>query len=301
MHQGYGLTEAVAGRHLDPVQRPTAKPGSVGSALPGVEVRLRDDAVSEPEGEDPGEILVRGDNLFSGYWPDGADGPDEDGWCATGDVGYLDGDGDLFLVDRLKELVIVSGLQRLPDRGRGGASASVDEVAEAAVIGARTTGTGEAVVAYVGAATGRRGPQPRLDELVREHCRPPAGPLQAAEPVARRRRPAAHRHRQGRQGAAAGHAHRRRTLGLMRVSARRRGSARVLLYTRPGCHLCDDARRGLDAVCAELGESFEEVDIDASEDLPRPRSARRSRSPSSTAASTTTGGSTPTASAARCV
>ena len=73
-----------------------------------------------PEGEDPGEIQVRGANLFSGYWPDGADGPDADGWWATGDVGFLDADGDLFLVDRLKELVIVSGLQRLPARGRGG-------------------------------------------------------------------------------------------------------------------------------------------------------------------------------------
>jgi len=43
--------------------------------------------------------------------------------------------------------------------------------------------------------------------------------------------------------------------------------ARVLLYTRPGCHLCDDARQVIEAVCADLGESFEEVDIDGSEDL----------------------------------
>ena len=64
--------------------------------------------------EDGGEIQIRGANLFSGYWPDGADGPDDDGWWATGDVGYLDPTGDLYLVDRVKELVIVSGFNVYP-------------------------------------------------------------------------------------------------------------------------------------------------------------------------------------------
>ena len=64
--------------------------------------------------DDPGEILVRGANVFSGYWPDADGGPDADGWLATGDIGFLDHDGDLFLVDRLKELVIVSGFNVYP-------------------------------------------------------------------------------------------------------------------------------------------------------------------------------------------
>ena len=81
----------------------------MGAALPGIELRLLDETGQEPADEDGGEILVRGDNLFSGYWPDGADGLDEDGWWATGDVGYLDDEANLFLVDRLKELVIVFG------------------------------------------------------------------------------------------------------------------------------------------------------------------------------------------------
>ena len=55
-----------------------------------------------------------GDNLFSGYWPDGADGPSAEGWWSTGDVGFLDATGDLFLVDRVKELVIVSGFGQPP-------------------------------------------------------------------------------------------------------------------------------------------------------------------------------------------
>ncbi len=76
LHQGYGLTEA------SPVVTSTLlsehpKAGSVGTALPGIEIRLVDEAGHTPEGEDAGEIHVRGANLFSGWWPDGADGPDE--------------------------------------------------------------------------------------------------------------------------------------------------------------------------------------------------------------------------------
>ena len=74
----------------------------------------RRDRPTLPSGDDPGEIQIRGANLFSGYWPDGADGPDADGWWSTGDVGFLDAAGDLFLVDRLKELVIVSGFNVYP-------------------------------------------------------------------------------------------------------------------------------------------------------------------------------------------
>ena len=57
---------------------------------------------------------MRGRNLFSGYWPDGDEAPGPDGWLRTGDIGFLDADGDLFLVDRLKELVIVSGFNVYP-------------------------------------------------------------------------------------------------------------------------------------------------------------------------------------------
>src|SRR5919107_1041150 len=167
VHQGYGLTEAA------PVVTSTLrsahpKPGSVGSALPGVEIRLADASGRPPEGEDPGQILVRGKNLFTGYWPDGADGPDADGWYATGDVGFLDGDGDLFLVDRIRELVIVSGFNVYPTEVED-VIAEVDGVAEAAVIGTEDADTGEAVVAYVT----RSGPAGSAEDLVarvREHC-----------------------------------------------------------------------------------------------------------------------------------
>ena len=168
LHQGYGLTEAA------PVVTSTLlsehpKPGSVGAALPGIEIRLVDEAGQAPEGEDPGEIHVRGENLFSGWWPDGSDGPDEDGWYATGDVGFLDGDGDLFLVDRLKELVIVSGFNVYPTEVEDVIS-ELDVVAEAAVIGTEHERTGEAVVAYVVPVPGSSYDATEVEELVREHC-----------------------------------------------------------------------------------------------------------------------------------
>jgi long-chain acyl-CoA synthetase len=147
LHQGYGLTEAA------PVVTSTLcserlQAGSVGAPLPGIELRLVEAGGRAPEGEDVGEIEVRGANLFSGYWPDGAGGPDADGWWATGDVGYLDASGDLFLVDRVKELVVVSGFNVYPVEVED-VVAEVDGVTEVAVIGVPDEETGEAVVAYV--------------------------------------------------------------------------------------------------------------------------------------------------------
>ena len=96
------------------IQSAVAKADSIGRPLPGVELRLLDEAGREVEDGDPGEVVVRGDNLFSGYWPDGEGGPDAEGWFATGDVAYADDDGDLHLVDRRRELVLVSGFNVYP-------------------------------------------------------------------------------------------------------------------------------------------------------------------------------------------
>ena len=165
VHQGYGLTEAapVVTSTLCSV---TPQVGSVGAALPGVELRLVDESGRPPGGADPGEIQVRGANLFSGYWPDGAEGPDGDGWWSTGDVGFLDPAGDLFLVDRIKDLVIVSGFNVYPVEVEE-VLTEVDGVDEAAVIGVEDPLTGEAVVAYVRAP----GADPAaIEEAVRAHC-----------------------------------------------------------------------------------------------------------------------------------
>jgi long-chain acyl-CoA synthetase len=164
VHQGYGLTETA------PVVSTTlaserVKPGSVGRAIPGVQVRLLDEAGDPVEDDDPGEIWVRGDNLFSGYWPDGAGGPDPSGWWGTGDVAVADPDGDLFLVDRRKELVLVSGFNVYP-REVEDAIAEHPDVGEVAVIAVPDPRTGEAVKAFVVPRPGAR----LRPEDVTAHC-----------------------------------------------------------------------------------------------------------------------------------
>jgi long-chain acyl-CoA synthetase len=161
VHEGYGLTEAC------PVVASTlatgrAKPACIGGPLPGVEVQLRDTATHEVDAhapaedvadEGPGEIWVRGDNLFSGYWPDGADGPDAEGWLATGDLAYRDDDGDLHLVDRRSDLILVSGFNVYPAEVERVLDAH-PAVRESAVIGVPDARTGQAVRAVVVLAQG---------------------------------------------------------------------------------------------------------------------------------------------------
>ena len=170
VHQGYGLTEAA------PVVTTTlrsekSEPGSVGAPLDGIELRLVDDErvpLSGADLSDPGEIEIRGANLFSGYWPDGADGPDADGWWPTGDVGVLDAAGDLHLVDRVKDLVIVSGFNVYPTEVEA-VLLEVPGVSEAAVIGTEDELTGEAVVAFVVPTEPDADPED-LSGAVRAHC-----------------------------------------------------------------------------------------------------------------------------------
>lgn len=165
--EGYGLTETA------PVVTSTlvtgyAKPGSVGRPVPGVELRLvESDGLAEPVPLDPddlddafveddagaGLVSVRGPNLFSGYWPDGAHGPDEEGWFRTGDIGYLDVDGDLHLVDRANDLIIVNGFNVFPHEVEEVIN-ELPEVAEVAVVGVIDERSGESVKAVVVPATG---------------------------------------------------------------------------------------------------------------------------------------------------
>jgi long-chain acyl-CoA synthetase len=165
---GYGLTE-TAPVLTSMLASPLPKAGSIGRPIPGVELRLvaaggtvlwqhdgRSDSDDEDEfdldlpasGSDPGEIVVRGENLFSGYWPDGRGGPDADGWWATGDIAYADADGDLFLVDRLGELILVSGFNVYPHEVEL-VLAAHPSVAETAVVGIPHPYTGQTVKAYV--------------------------------------------------------------------------------------------------------------------------------------------------------
>jgi long-chain acyl-CoA synthetase len=145
----YGLTEAGPGVTTSAGGDP--RPGSIGRPLPGVEIRLVDEAGHDAEADDPGEIVVMGPNLFAGYWGRERESKEaflEGGWLRTGDVAVRDDDGYLYLVDRKKDLIIVSGFNVYP--------AEVEEVlvrhpavAEAAVVGMPDERTGEAVRALV--------------------------------------------------------------------------------------------------------------------------------------------------------
>ncbi len=151
--EGYGLTEAGPVVTTNPLGAPP-KPGSVGRALPGIELRLVDadgrpiEPDDEEEDDDTGLVALRGPNLFSGYWPDGAGGPDADGWFRTADVGFLDADGDLHLVDRSSDVVIVNGFNVYP-REVERVLLSIDGVTEAAVVGQHDERAGEVVKAVL--------------------------------------------------------------------------------------------------------------------------------------------------------
>jgi long-chain acyl-CoA synthetase len=152
--EGYGLTE-TAPVLTTTLMSEVAKPASIGRAVPGIELKLLDEQSRPVEDGDPGEIWVRGANVFSGYWPDGAGGPDADGWFATGDVAYVDDDGDLHLVDRRRELILVSGFNVYP-REVEDVLVEHPDIEEAAVIGIAHPYTGESVKALVVLRSGAR-------------------------------------------------------------------------------------------------------------------------------------------------
>ena len=147
--EGYGLTEA------SPVVTSgvghQAPDGSVGLPLPGLRVRLIDRFGEDALVGDPGEVWVKGPNVFAGYWDD----PEatratlaEDGWLRTGDLAVVDDDGFLRLVDRAKDVVIVSGFNVVPAEVEAVLVRHPD-VSEAAVVSVPHPQTGEAVKAFV--------------------------------------------------------------------------------------------------------------------------------------------------------
>ena len=149
VHEGYGLTEA------SPVVASSAgtdaPPGSIGRPIPGVEVRLVDELGDDVLVGDVGHLHVRGPNVFGGYWEDEdatAAVLTPDGWLRTGDLAVVDDDGYLFLVDRAKDIVIVSGFNVFPAEVEE-VLAAHPSVADVAVHGAPSERTGEMVVADV--------------------------------------------------------------------------------------------------------------------------------------------------------
>jgi fatty-acyl-CoA synthase len=152
LQQAWGLTEtAPFATHL-PAERTLEKLGSAGIPMPYTEVRVVDPASGQPTEPDVrGEVVVRGPNVTPGYWenPEAtAAAFDDDGWFHSGDIGYLDKDGYLFIVDRLKDMIITGGENVYPAEVES-ALADMPGVADVAVVGVSDERWGETVVAMV--------------------------------------------------------------------------------------------------------------------------------------------------------
>jgi long-chain acyl-CoA synthetase len=149
LYQGYGMTETSPTISRQREGR-TRKAGSVGSAIRNVEIRIFDEKDQAVPAGHEGEICVRGPNVMKGYLNKPAETAEalRNGWMHTGDMGHLDGEGDLFITDRKKDLIIRGGENISP-----GAVEEVlyghPAVLEAAVVGTPDPVYGEEVKAFV--------------------------------------------------------------------------------------------------------------------------------------------------------
>ncbi|MGC2222434.1 MAG: AMP-binding protein [Methylocella sp.] len=163
--EGYGLTEASPVLTLNPAGR--EKPGSIGVPLPSTEMKCVDDQGNEVAIGELGEIIARGPQVMPGYWrqPEETKQVLRNGWLFTGDIGKMDADGYFAIVDRRKDMILVSGFNVYPNEVEA-VLAGLAGVKECGVIGVPDTASGEAVKAFI-----VRG-DPALDAAaVRDFCR----------------------------------------------------------------------------------------------------------------------------------
>src|SRR5215467_6121863 len=164
--EGYGCTESGAVISVNPPG--ASKPGSVGLPIPGYEVAIRDESDSDvPVGAD-GEICARADGVMSGYWnsPEESAATLRGGWLHTGDIGHLDADGYLYVVDRKKDLIIRGGFNVFP-RDVEDALVEHPAVAMAGVVGRPDERLGEEVVAFVSLRPGSQATPAEITEFAK--------------------------------------------------------------------------------------------------------------------------------------
>jgi long-chain acyl-CoA synthetase len=147
--EGYGLTEASPVICCNPIDG-TDKVGTIGLPLPGTDVKLVDEAGQEVPLGQPGELAARGPQVMQGYWnrPDETAKVMRDGWLLTGDVAVVDNEGFFKIVDRKKDMILVSGFNVYPTEVEE-AIADHPGVLEVAAIGVPDEHSGEAVKAFV--------------------------------------------------------------------------------------------------------------------------------------------------------
>ncbi len=163
--EGYGLTESSPVVCFNPLVG-LRKPGSIGIPVPGTEIRLVDASGRPVARGEAGELTVRGPQVMQGYWqqPEASTETLRGGWLHTGDVAAMDEDGYLRIVDRKKDLILVSGFNVYPNEVEE-CIALLDAVHEVGVIGVPDAETGEAVRAYI-VTRGELG-----RDAVKAHCR----------------------------------------------------------------------------------------------------------------------------------
>jgi long-chain acyl-CoA synthetase len=146
--EGYGLSEASPAVCINTLEK--QKAGSVGTALAGYEIKVVDEELVELPKGSIGDIIVKGDNVMQGYLnhPDITEETIINGWLLTGDMGYIDEDGYLFIVDRKKDLIISKGINIYP-REIEEVIDRFDGVRASAVLGIADEKSGEIPVAYI--------------------------------------------------------------------------------------------------------------------------------------------------------
>jgi len=166
--EGYGLSETspVASFNHPHAER---KPGSIGTPIRGVEMRLVDDDGNDVAAAEVGEIAIRGENVMKGYWnrPEDTAAAIPDGWFRTGDLARQDDEGYFFIVDRKKEMIIRGGYNVYP-REIEEALYEHPAVAEAACIGISHPDLGEEVAAAVALKPGASAEPGELQAFVKE-------------------------------------------------------------------------------------------------------------------------------------
>ena len=148
MLEGYGLSECSPVVSVNPLD--LQKPMSIGPALRGCEVKIVDDEMVEMPLGQTGELIVKGDNVMLGYLnnPESTHNTILNGWLRTGDLGKMDSDGYIYIVDRIKDLIISKGINIYP-RQIEEELMKLDYVKQGAVIGVKDPNSGEIPVAYV--------------------------------------------------------------------------------------------------------------------------------------------------------
>jgi len=148
--EGYGLSETSAGVTNNPADS-TAFTGTIGVPLPNVEIRIIDDSGDDVPLGSPGEIAIKGPQVMSGYWgrpEETAKSFTADGFFKSGDIGFMDERGYIKLVDRKKDMILVSGFNVYPNEIED-VVARHPRVAECAAVGVPDRSSGEAVMLFV--------------------------------------------------------------------------------------------------------------------------------------------------------